>query len=222
MTASPSNLTRLFVALCGGVGPIVLTASFVMNPSPPAGLTTAQLVAWAAPRAGILLIGGWTQGIGSALVVIFALGLVELGGGAGLAGRVSGLAGAVILAVSLVEVTFYLAAAQSILTGDTALGLIANGLTNAVHHVFLIAPALLLPLGAVILTTRVLPRAFGWSGLAIGAVLQTLGVVGLMTPLQPLVDAVLIVQALWFIAAGAVIAIGGGTLALGAPQAKAG
>jgi hypothetical protein len=178
-----------------------------MNPGPPAGLSTAALAAWAAPRAGLLMLGGWTQGVGSALIVIFALGLVDVAGGAGFAGRLAGLASAVILGVSLVEVTLYLAAANAIAAGDRPSGLIAGALIKAVQHTFLIAPALLLPLAAVILKSRVLPRGFGYSALAIGLILQALGLVGLLVPLQGVVDIVLIVQSLWFIAAGAVVLV---------------
>jgi hypothetical protein len=206
MTGRQTPLLRWFIALCGIIGPIVLVGSFAMNPGPPPGLSTAALAAWAAPRVGVLFLGGWTQGIGSALIVIFALGLVELGGGAGFAGRLTSLAGATILAVSLIEVTFYLAAGQAIASADVGLGLIAGNLIKAVQHVFLIAPALLIPLSAAILSTRVLPRAFGWSGLALGALLQGLGLAGVLTSLQPVVDTVLIVQSLWFIAAGVALA----------------
>jgi hypothetical protein len=210
MTTERSALFRRLLGFCGVVGPIVLVGSFAMNPAPPPGLSTAALAAWASAHEGLLLLGGWTQGVGSALIVIFTLGLVELGGGGGFAGRLTGLASATILAVSLLEVTFYLAAAQSVAAHDLTLGLIAAGLTKAVQHVFLIAPALLLPLGVLILTTRVLPRLFGYTGLAIGALLQALGLAGILTPLQGVVDAVLVIQSLWFVAAGGVIALTSG------------
>lgn len=207
MTLSRRALFHWLIALCGVVGPLILVGSFAMNPGPPPGLSTAALAAWAAPREGLLLFGGWTQGVASALIVVFALGLVELAGGGGFAGRLTGLAGATILAVSLAEVAFYLAAAQAVATQDVWLGLIAGGLIKAVQHVFLIAPALLLPLGAMILGTGVLPRAFGYCGLAIGASLQALGLAGVLTPLQSVIDAVLILQSLWFIAAGVAVAL---------------
>ncbi len=222
MTHARTQLLRRLIGLCGVVGPVVLVGSFAMNPAPPAGLSGAALAAWAAPREGLLLVGGWTQGVGSALIVVFALGLVELGGGAGFAGRLTGLAGATILAVSLLEVTFYLAAAQAIAAQDMTLALVASQLIKAVQHVFLIAPALLLPLGAVILTTRVLPRAFGYSGLAIGAVLQALGFAGVLAPLQGVVAAVLIVQSLWFIAAGLALGVMGAGRTARAAHANAG
>jgi hypothetical protein len=74
-----------------------------------------------------------------------------------------------------------------------------------VQHVFLIAPALTLPLGAVLLGAQILPRAFAYVALAIGATLQIFGLVGLFGVLQPIIDDVLIVQAPWFVAAGVVL-----------------
>ena len=201
---------RLAVAACGVLGPAILIGSFAMNPGPPPGLSTAALEAWAAPRLGLLLVGGWTQGLGSLLIVLFALAVVEIAdAAASFVGRVAFLSGATILGVSLVEITFYLAAGQAVANGDTTLGLIAGGLIKAVQHVFLIAPALLLPLGVVILRTKVLSGAFGWTALAIGAALQALGLFGLFAALQPVIDSVLVVQSLWFMAAAIAIGLAG-------------
>jgi hypothetical protein len=208
--SSADTRLRLFAGLCGIFGPLILVGSFAMNPAPPTGLSAAALAAWAAPRAGLLLLGGWTQGIGSLLIVIFTLALVEMGGArSGFAGRLTQLASATILAVSLLEVAFYLAAAQAVVANDAMLGLVSGGLIKAVQHVFLIAPAVLLPLGVVILNTRVLARGFGYSALALGASLQALGLAGVLWPLQPLVDGLLIVQSLWFVAAGLALSFAG-------------
>jgi hypothetical protein len=103
--------------------------------------------------------------------------------------------------VSLVEIAFYLAAADAAVTGDVATGTISNAVIKAVQHVFLIAPALLLPLGGVLLGSRVLPRAFAYLALALGAILQALGLAGLFGILQPVIDVLLIVQGMWFLAA---------------------
>lgn len=192
----------MLVAACGVVGTVTLIGSFVINPAPPAGLTTAQLVDWAVQHHTTLVLGGWLQGIGSLLTVLFALALVHLAGATHrFAGWATLLAGGTILLVSLVEVTFYLAAAEAAVTGDVATGTISNALIKAVQHVFLIAPALLLPLGAVLLGSRVLPRAFAYLALALGAILQGLGLLGLFGVLQPVIDALLIVQGVWFLAA---------------------
>ena len=149
-----------------------------------------------------IVLGGWLQGIGSLLIVLFSLGIVHLAGATHrFAGWATLLAGGTILMVSLVEVTFYLAAAHAAITGDITTGLVSNALIKAVQHVFLIAPALLIPLGLVLVDSSVLPRILGYLALLLGATLQLLGLVGLFNLLQPVIDDLLIVQAVWFVAA---------------------
>jgi len=205
---STTRRFQLLGGLTGVVGPAILVGSFAMNPAPPPGLAVEALAAWARAREASILLGGWTQGIGSLLIVVFAFCLVEIRPGVSpLAERLTRLAGSVILMVSLTEITFYIAAAHAAATADAAVGLASAALIQAVQHVFLIAPALLLPLGVVLLRSRVLPRAFAFSGLALGATLQILGLVGLLAELQPVVDALLVVQSLWFVLAGVALAV---------------
>jgi hypothetical protein len=203
-----TSWTRALAGLCGIAGPVILVASLAMNPSPPPGLAPTALAAWAEPRAGFIVLDGGMQGFGSLLTVIFALALVRLSGAAhGFMGWLTRFAGGTILMISLIEVTFYLTAAQAIASGDTASDLISDGLDRAVQHVFLTVPALLLPLAVVLLRTRVLARPFAWSGLAIGAGLQVLALAGAFRAMQPAVDALVILQSAWFVAAGAALAL---------------
>ena len=197
---------RIVAGLCGIFGAIALVSSFVMNPAPPAEFTASQLRDFAVQHHNGIVFGAWLQGMGSLLLVLFAIALVHLAGATHqFAGWVTLLAGATILMVSLVEITFYLGAVQAAEAGDLTSGAVSNALIKAVQHVFLIAPALLLPLGAVLFGARILPRAFAYVALAIGATLQIFGLVGLFGVLQPIIDDVLIVQALWFVAAGVVL-----------------
>src|SRR5215510_15649008 len=190
------------VALCGIIGPIILVASFVINPAPPADYTVPQLREFAIQHHNGIVFGGWLQGIGSLLIVLFAIGLVHQANAThSLAGWITLLAGATILMVSLVEVAFYLAAVQATEAGDTASALAINNLIKAVQHVFLIAPALLLPLGFVLLGSNVLPRVFAYLALTMGSILQVFGLFGLFNVLQPVIDVLLIVQSIWFVAA---------------------
>jgi len=201
---------RILAAACGVLGAVTLVTSFVINPAPPAGATVVQLAEFASRHRHTIVLGGWLQGIGSLLLVLFAIALVHLAGAAQrFAGWITLLAGAVILMVSLVEITFYLAAVEALAKGDPALGTVVDVLIKAVQHVFLIAPALLLPLSVVLLGSRVLPRAFGYLAAALGATLQTLGLLGLLHPLQPVIDVLLIVQALWFVTAAVALVVQG-------------
>jgi hypothetical protein len=194
---------RIVAGLCGIFGAIALVSSFVMNPAPPAEFTASQLRVFAVQHHNGIVFGAWLQGMGSLLLVLFAILLVHLAGATHqFAGWVTLLAGATILMVSLVEITFYLGAVQAAEAGDLTSGAVSNALIKAVQHVFLIAPALLLPLGAVLVGSMILPRVFAYLALAIGGMLQIFGLVGLFGVLQPIIDDVLIVQALWFVAAG--------------------
>ena len=145
---SPRSL-HILAALCGIAGTVTLVSSFVINPAPPANATLAQLREFASRNYGGIVFGGWLEGIGSLLTVLFALSLV--------------------------------------------------------HLAVLIAPALLLPLGAVLLRSRVLPRVFAYLALVLGATLQVLGLVGLFNVLQSIIDVLLMIQAVWFVAAATVI-----------------
>jgi hypothetical protein len=73
----------------------------------------------------------------------------------------------------------------------------------------LIAPVLLLPLGVVLLGSDVLPHAFAHSAFVMGATLQVLGLVGLFNALQSVIDIILILQALWFVAAAVTLLVRG-------------
>jgi len=198
---------RVMTAACGALGTITLIGSFGINPAPPADASVAQLAEFAIQHHTTIVLGGWLQGIGSLLTVLFALALVHLSGAAHrFAGWATLLSGSALLMVSLVEVTFYLAAAQAALSGgDTSTGIVANNLIKAVQHVFLVAPALLLPLGYILFTDRLLPRPFGVTALGLGALLQVLGLVNLFDGLQPVIGVVLIVQGVWFLAAAVAV-----------------
>jgi hypothetical protein len=193
---------RLLAALSGIIGPVTLVASFVMNPAPPPDASVADLAEFARRHYNTIVLGGWLQGMGSLLIVIFALALVHLAGATHwFSGWLTLLAGATILMVSLVEITFYLGAVQGAVGGDQPSGLASDNLRRAVQHVFLIAPALLLPLGAVLARSRLLPLLFAHVGFGLGAGLQVLGLAGLFHILQPVIDVLLFVQCFWFIVA---------------------
>jgi hypothetical protein len=200
--------SHVLAALSGIIGPMVLVASFVINPAPPADYTTSQLRDFAVRHHNGIVLGGWLQGMGSLLVVLFALALVHLADATHrLAGWVTMLAGACILMVSLVEITFYLGAVQATEAGDVGAALASNNLIKAVQHVFLIAPALLLPLGFALLGSDVLPRVFAHSAFVTGATLQVLGLAGLFNALQSIIDFMLILQSLWFVAAAVTLLV---------------
>jgi hypothetical protein len=202
---------RLLTTLCGLLGVAALVVSFAINPGPPPGATAAEVIAFANQHRPTILVGAWLQGIGSLLNVLFVLALVHLAGARHrFAGWLTLLAGATVLMVSLVEVTGYLVYAQASAHGDLTGAMIGTDFTEAIQHVFLIAPALLLPLGAVLLGSRLLPRVFGYLALMLGSLLQILGLVGLFTALQPVIDNLLTAELVWMAAAAIALALGRG------------
>lgn len=203
---------RLLAGAAGFAGTAALGASFFLLPAPPA-LTAppAALAGYATLHHHAMLAAAWLEGTGTLLQVIFVLALAHLAGPrAGLAGRITTLAGAAILTVSLVYDLMVIAMAQSAALGgrQTVTALVAYGLFAAAEHLFLLAPPLLLPLGLVLLRTPVLPRPFAPLAVALGATAAALGLIGLFTvtannngPAGAAINALVAVQGLWIAAA---------------------
>ncbi len=206
-----TRLFSLLTALCGILGVVTLITSFIINQGPPSGSTIAQVMVWGRQNINTVLLGAWLQGIGSLLNVIFVFALVRLANATTwLSGWITVLAGTIILAVSLTEITFYLSAVYGGLNNDPATVSISLTLIKAVQHLYFIAPAILLPLGIVVLGSHVLPQVFGYLALVIGAVFEILGLVGLFVAIQAALNFVPGLFALWVLAAAIVLAVSAG------------
>lgn len=203
---------RLLAGAAGFAGAAALGASFGMLPSPPAiTAPLAVLTHYAVGHAHAMLAAAWLEGTGTALYVIFVLALAHLAGArAGLAGRITTLTAAVVLAVSLVYDVMVIAFAQSATLGghQTTTALVAYGLFAATEHVFLLAPPLFLPLGLILLRTPVLPRPFALLAVTFGVIAPILGLAGLFTvtannngPVGAAINALVAAEGLWIIAA---------------------
>lgn len=209
---------RIWLAIVGIIGVIMQIFSFSINPGPPAGATPADIIVWGHQHAPLVLVGAWTQGVSSLLIVLFVFALVSLAGEMTRPlGWVTLLASAVLVSVSLVECSFYIVAVQSGEQGNMAALTMGLLLIQAIQHAYVIAPAtaLLVPIGLIVLRSRVLPPALGVFALALGAVIEVLGLIGLFTPLQPVIDSVLGVQELWFLVCAVVLLFRVPPLALG-------
>jgi len=80
----------------------------------------------------------------------------------------------------------------------------SNSVLSAVQHLCFIvaAPALFLPLGIVLINSRILPRLFGYLAVALATVFAAIGIIFLLTlALPPAVTALGGVQALWWLSA---------------------
>lgn len=195
-----TRMFRVLIAITGFVGVVALSASFAINPAPPAGLTIPQVVMWGKEHEVLIQAGAWLQAFGSLLEVIFILAILHI---TGAMKRFSGLIVAasaiLIMGVSLVEVSLYLNAIAGVVSGDLVTLAVSINLIKSIQHAYVIAPApvLLLALGGVIITSRLFPRLLGYLGLAFGVVLGILGLIGTFIPLQTVIDDVLTAQEVW-------------------------
>jgi hypothetical protein len=187
----------------------MLITSFSLNPGPPSNATSVQLIAFGNQYYTSILWGAWLQAVGPLLSVLFAFALVCLAGATTrLAGWMTMFGGTILMMVSLVEITFYISALYQ---NPATMGLISGNLIHAVQHLYFIvaAPALFLPLGAVILGSRVLPRLLGYLALVLGAAFAILGVVFLYSLTLPaLVLAFAGLQTIWWLAAAIALIVG--------------
>jgi hypothetical protein len=202
----------LLAAAAGFAGAAALGSSFGVLPHPPP--LTAPLTAltrYAATNHHAMLAAAWLEGTGTLLQVIFVLALAHLAGArAGLAGRITTVACAAVLGVSLLYDVMLIAIGQSAALGgrQTTTALVAYGLFAAVEHVFLLAPPLLLPLGLILLRAPVLPRILARVAVILGVLGPVLGLAGLFTvtannngPMGAAINVLVAAQGLWMIGA---------------------
>jgi hypothetical protein len=152
------------------------------------------------------------QAVGSFLLVVFALALLHLAGvGMRFAARVTEVAAATILAVSLFEAAFEIDIVQAVNNGHLQAALTSYDLTYVFVHIFGIAPSLTLLLGIALLGTRLLPRVLVYLALALGAAMTITGFVALFNPAAVGVYiGLLIAQTFWFLAAGIAVVLRAG------------
>lgn len=199
-----------FGGACGIAGVILLAGSFVLVAGPPRGAGPTELLRFGHEHHSTIMVGAWLQAIAPVLIAAFGLVLVHL---CGAALRVSGwmafLGLSILIAVSLMEVTFYVCA----LSTEPGIALGSVQIINAVQHLYFVvaAPAVFLPLGLILLNSRILPIAFSYMALALAAVFFALGAAYMLTVTLPTaVTAVGAIQTLWWLSAAIFILVRGG------------
>ena len=201
-SAKARRLFCILSALSGILGVLMLIISFSINAGPPPGASGPQLVSFAEQSHKSVLWGTWLQAVGPVFIVLFAFALVHLcGAERRLVGWMTFFGATVLMTVNLIEVTFYIAA---LFTNPPGMTEIAIATINSVQHLYFIvsAPAVFLPLGAILTGSRILPRALGYLALVLGATFALLGMATLLTLTLPAsVTALGSVQALWWLAA---------------------
>src|SRR5229473_3993664 len=210
-----AQLSRILIALSGILGTLLLGTYFGVGFSIglaqlPPDATMAQVVSVATQYHNLWFLGTWLQATGSLLSVVFFIALVHRAGGtARLAGLLTVLGSAVLLAVVLIEGVFTMDLAQAAANGHPETALTSFDIMTVFIHIYPIAPApiIFLALGAVLLGSRLLPRVFGYLALALGIAFEIVGLVSLFIfPVLTLV--VLGFQSLWIVATAIVLILG--------------
>jgi hypothetical protein len=216
---APRRAYRL-TALCGILGTVLLGLYFGVGASIglaqlPPGATAAQILSVATQYHDLWFLGTWLQATGSLLSVIFFLALVHHANGTTrLAGVLTLLGSAVLLAVVLVEGVFTIDLAQAGTDGHPATAVTSFDVMTVFTHIYPLAPAplIFLALGTILLGATVLPRPFAYLALGLGGVFEVLGLVGLFTvPAITLIP--LVLQAVWVVAAAIALLVQSGKVA---------
>lgn len=214
-----AQLSRILIALCGILGTVLLGTYFGVGFSIglaqlPPDATMAQVVSVATRYHTLWFLGTWLQATGSLLSVVFFLALVHRAGAAvRLAGLLTSLGSAVLLAVVLIEGVFTIDLAQAAVNGHQVTSLTSFDIMTVFTHIYPIAPApvIFLALGTILLGSRPLPRVFGYLALGLGIAFEIVGLVGLFTtPVLTLV--VLAFQSLWVLAAAITLMVRAGVV----------
>ena len=202
------RLSHILIALSGILGTILLGLYFGIGFSIglaqlPPSVTLAQELSIARQYRDLWFLGTWLQATGSLLSVVFFLALVQRAGAVTrLAGLLTILGSAALLAVVLIEGVFTLGLAVAAVNGQQTASLTFFVIMTVFTYLYPIVPApvIFLALGTILLGSHLLPRVFGYLAFILGVAFAVVGLVGLFTT-SLLTIIVLSLQALWVLAA---------------------
>ena len=203
-----AQLSRILIAMCGILGTVLLGLYFGVGFSVglaqlPPDTTVAQVMSIGKEYRNLWFLGTWLQATGSLLSVVFFLALVQRAGRtASLAGLLTIVGSAVLLAVVLVEGVFTIDLAQAAVNGHPTTSLASFDIMSVFTYVYPIVPApvIFLALGTILLGSHLLPRVLGYLAFGLGIAFAVVGLIGLFTT-SLLTLAVLSLQAIWVLAA---------------------
>jgi len=193
------------------MGVFMILISFNINPGPPVGASYEQLISFGHQYYTSILWGAWLQTIGPFLIIVFAFSMVFYSQAAQtLAGWMVFFGAGILMTISLIEITFYIA----VLFKDPPLGsLFGLNIIYAVQHLYFIigAPALFIPLGIVLRNSDILPKWLSWLAILMGFGFAVLGIVFLLDLILPIwVTAIAGIQAFWWLASSIVLIVRAG------------
>jgi len=202
--ASRDRNNRRLYGLFGVIGVLMLAVSFAINQGPPPGSTVAELHTFAAHSFREVMLAGWLQAVGPALLAAFVFGVVEgLPIGGGWLASMTRFGMTVLMMVSLAEVSLYFAALYTL---PEQMTLASLDLIGAVQHLYFIlaAPAVFFPFGFALVQLGF--RWLGRSAIGLGALFAVTGCATIFTQVLPNPVTMLgAVQALWWLAAAVVV-----------------
>jgi hypothetical protein len=214
MTYMTDRSSRRAVSVLGGlsgsVGVTLLGVSFALVVGPPSSASPAELIRFGQEHRSAILIGAWLQAVAPVLIAVFAFVLVYLSrSAANLCGWMTFLGMSILIAISLMEVTFYVCALS---TDLPVMAAISVKIIDAIQHLYFVvgAPAVFLPLGWMLLQSRILPGAFAYTAIGLGMVFLALGAAYMLTMALPVaVTAVGAIQSLWWLSAAIFLGVRG-------------
>ena len=213
ISLSPTKRFAVFSGISGIVGVVLLIVSFTINPGPKPNASLDELIAFGHQYYIPILWGAWLQSVAPVFIVLFAFSMVKLAGATQkLSGWMTMFGAVVLMIVSLLEITFYIAAV--FLSPKIGI-LISLNTIHAVQHLYFIvaAPTLFISLGAVLIDSNVLPRIFAYFAFVIGISFGLLGVLFLLILVLPVwVTAIAGVQAIWWLSASISLIVRSGKL----------
>jgi hypothetical protein len=155
-----------------------------------------------------LTVGGWLQVTGTVLIAVFALSVVLS------ARQTSTLPGVLVLSGSTLLVVIGLSelmAYKVLASGHLSTAQVATDVIAGVQlgYSIVAAPVIFGALGYLLLKSNVMPRALGSASIGLGLTFWVCGLITVVTSIQSFIDVLSAVQALWWLSAGAFVAVRG-------------
>lgn len=208
----PAKNSAYQIAMLGAraalIGALMIGISFAINPGPPDGATSEQLILFGKRYYKEILWGAWLQAVGPVLIMLFAISIVYLAAAMNqVVGWMTLLGACILVMVSLTEVIFYITALFPV---PDNMDIVSMNIAHAVQHLYFIvaAPAIFLPLGLVVLSSTVLPKVFGYLAIGLAIGFMIVGITSLYHLVLSTTETLLApIQAFWWVGAAITLRI---------------
>jgi hypothetical protein len=209
----PGRRLRMLGALAGIIGLVFyfVTPVLIGNwPSP--GVSPGKLAAYATAHRTLFYLGGWLQGTGALLSVVFLVVLLQCTGARRtLAGAATLMGCAVLLSVVAVEAAMLVAVPVAAANGDHATAATGFEFASGVFvriYPLIPAPLVFAGIGFALAGTRVLPRVFARAAVLISALFLLSGLAAVFGAAGLVFATVMsVVEAIWIPAAAIAFAV---------------